>query len=813
MTYPVYRHVKCVLWFIIAAVVLSVPGVSIAADLPFIRTENRQLCENFDWLKQPFFGETHLHSAYSFDAATLDTRNTPAQAYHYAQGGKVGLPPWADTRTDKSGPPPTDARTLAEYPYCFPGQSCQFTATRTAQLPPGRALDFAAVTDHSEQLGETNICLFVGTEPCGPPGGEPGPCSKGQFCKGGVCVPDGWDLDLCSEVRDEISRIRTGKATSLVLYETWFIENPVHPPTICGFYGETQCADNAKTVWDQIQIDADNAYDRTSACKFTSFVAYEYTAMAASGRCAATLLPCWAHKDCTGPQICEGLKNPVSPDFIGSSGADNLHRNIIFRNANVVEAPFSNADLPLSCGVGDTCNDTKPGPVASPATMLNALADACNPEKNNCEFISIPHNPNLSRGSMFVSPETVEEAQTRHDYEPLVEIMQIKGQSECRFQEETGIYWSSNLLDTKDELCAFENMNFIRLTGNYIPTELLDKDTIPPRSYVRETLKNGILYQSENGVNPFQLGFVGGLDNHNGTPGQANEAEYAKIGAHGIISFADSAEALNEKFFLGLQTNGGGLTVAWAEENSRDSIFTALKNRETYATSGTRPIVRLFGGFGLPGNMCQRGDFAQQGYDHGVPMGGMLTGAPSRGGLKLAVSALWDPGWAGQVGTKLQRIQIIKGWIDKDTNESREKVYDVAGKANDARVNLDSCVPEGRGHKDLCAVWTDPDFDKDEHAFYYARVLENPSCRWNQHYCNARGVDCSASRGTCRTESKTDIFNGDGCSTNADCGGGICVLPPSYTTWEDQQCCSDIVPKTVQQRAWTSPIWYTPAVN
>jgi hypothetical protein len=800
-----------------AAVVMLMAAFPVAAQSPFERTEDREECLNYDWLKQPFFGETHLHSAYSFDASTLDTRNTPAKAYHYAQGGKVGLPPWADTRTIKVDQTNNVVRDLAEFPYCFPGDECQFTATRTAQLPPGRALDFAAVTDHSEQLGENNICLFVGTEQCGPPGGEPGSCSTGQSCSlSGVCVPDGWKSSLCTAVRDEASRTRTGRATSIVLGQTWFIETPRHPPNICGPEGNTTCEDNAKTVWDQIQDDAEAAYDRTSACKFTSFIAYEYTAMAANGRCADTLLPCWAHADCPGPgpQICEGIPGSAIPFFVGLAGGDNLHRNIIFRNKNTVIRPISNVDQPLECGAGLLCDFAdNNGPVASPETMLSTLASECNPAGGEyCEFISIPHNPNLSRGSMFVTPVTNAEAQIRQDYEPLVEIMQIKGQSECRFQEETGRYWSSNVLDTKDELCAFENMNFIRLTGNYIPTELLNKDTIPPRSYVRETLKNGILYQSEHDVNPFQLGFVGGLDNHNATPGQANEAEYAKIGAHGIISFADSAEALNEKFFLGLQTNAGGLTVAWAEENSRDSIFTAMQNRETYATSGTRPIVRFFGGFGLPKNICQRGNFAEQGYAFGVPMGGMLTGAPSSGAPEFAVSALWDPGWTGQKGTELQRIQIVKGWID-DSGESHEKVFDVAGTASDAGVNLKTCEPNGHGHKDLCAVWTDRDFDKDEHAFYYVRVLENSSCRWNQHYCNARGVDCTKSAGTCRTESKTDTLNGQGCFSNDDCGDGICVLPASYTTWEDQQCCSDIVPKTVQQRAWTSPIWYTPAAE
>src|SRR5262249_8330396 len=153
---------------------------------------------------------------------------------------------------------------------------------------------------------------------------------------------------------------------------------------------------------------------------------------------------------------------------------------------------------------------------------------------------------------------------------------------------------------------------------------------------------------------PFRLGFVGGLDNHNGTPGQSEAIDYARNGAHGIQSFSVSAQILNEKNFLGMETNGGALTVAWAEENSRDAIFTALKNRETYATSGTRPIVRFFGGYELPADMCAAGsNFALNGYAGGVPMGGCLSdddpsAACKSGGAQaptFAVLAMMDPGW------------------------------------------------------------------------------------------------------------------------------------------------------------------------
>src|SRR5207249_5823278 len=168
------------------------------------------------------------------------------------------------------------------------------------------------------------------------------------------------------------------------------------------------------------------------------------------------------------------------------------------------------------------------------------------------------------------------------------------------------------------------SINHSKLNGTYLPHPASTE--VSPKSYVRNALKDGMVYQQKNGVNPFRLGFVGALDNHNGTPGASEAVQYAKTGAHGDLSFAVSGQILNEMNFLGLQTNGGGMTGVWAQENTRDSIFAALKRRETYATSGTRPVVRFFGGFNLPDTICKKGDFAAQGYAPGnVPMGGTLN--------------------------------------------------------------------------------------------------------------------------------------------------------------------------------------------
>ncbi|MEW6273377.1 MAG: DUF3604 domain-containing protein [Thermodesulfobacteriota bacterium] len=805
-------------------------GAGPAHGEPFARTEERAPCDHYDPLRRPFFGETHLHTSYSFDAVTLDTRNTPADAYRYAQGGVVGLPPWVDTREqyDPAPPTPQSSPLVAEHPYCLPPERCQFTASRTAQLPEGRALDWVAITEHSEQLGEANICMFEPVLPCT----SHDQCPAGQECgtvlqqatgsTSTMCVPVGYGSPLCMIARDELTRLQGGAVGALVAVPENINENPTRVSFCDAVYGGDglRCLEQAEHVWQQIQNDAEEAYDRTSACTFTSFVAYEYTAMMGVGRCeSAPLVPCWEDTDCpSGAGAC-------ITDFPGGGGADNMHRNVIFRNDDVIDLPISNLEAPVGCGSGDLCDRPEDYPIGSPQQMLEQLRASCNdhpPDHPRCEALSIPHNSNISGGAMFLAPESLDEARVRNEMEPLVELMQIKGSSECRFSSSLPGAWGAT-----DEECSFENMNFSRLNGAWLAPEDRTPDNLPPGSYVRNALKSGIAFEEEFGVNPFKLGFVGGLDNHSGTPGQSEEIDYARHGAHGDQSFAVSAQILNEKYLLGFETNGGGLTVAWAEENSRDSIFEALKRRETYATSGTRPIVRLFGGPDVPANLCSRGDFAAQGYASGVPMGGTLE--VSAAAPRFAVSALMDPGWPNHPGTRLDRIQIIKGWVDA-SGETHEKVFDVAGGGqggvkpispggrplpeiggggDTGAVDLRTCRPTGVGHASLCTVWQDPEFDPSERAFYYARVLEQPSCRWNQYYCNARGIDCSRPMGVCG--STDPAFNGKGCSSNDDCGGGVCETPLSYSAFEYQQCCSGLVPATVQQRAWTSPIWYDPS--
>jgi len=216
--------------------------------------------------------------------------------------------------------------------------------------------------------------------------------------------------------------------------------------------------------------------------------------------------------------------------------------------------------------------------------------------------------------------------------------------------------------------------------------------------------------------------------------------------------------------------NLGGLAAVWAEENTRESLFQGLKRREVYGTSGPRMTVRLFGGWDYPENLCDSDGLVAKGYAGGVPMGSDLpkrTGDAT--GPVFVVSAMRDVGTPEYPGNLLQRIQIVKGWSDPD-GTFHQQVVDVAGKKdNGASVDTQTCAVSGPGENQLCSVWTDPDFDPNRRAVYYARVFENPSCRFTTRICNAAPPDARP----------------------AGCGDAN-------------------VPDTIQERAWTSPIWYTP---
>jgi hypothetical protein len=649
-------------WAAALVALLALSGVAPSAHAvpgPWQRTETRQPCASFDIFRQPYFGDTHVHTAYSSDAVFAGTREDPRGAYRFAQGAAIGLAPY-------------DAQDMP---------------TRTAQLR--RPLDFTAVTDHAEQFGEIQICLTPG-------------------------LP-GYDSSDCVAARTQLATPPPALPSLLpppAVIAFLFGYGVFYPPqrfSWCG-PGGADCLAEASLVWQDIQAAAEEFYDRTAACTFTTFVGYEWS---------------------------------------GQPGGNNLHRNIIFRNATVPALPTSYMEQPTPQGLWATlqsqCLDGLPG----------------------CDVLAIPHNPNASGGLMFApvnadnSPLTAADATFRSSMEPLVEMNQHKGDSECR----PGV-------QSTDEICGFEKLNRLQLFSPISDPN----QTFPPLNYVRNALKEGLVQEQQIGVNPFKLGLIGSTDTHNSTPGATEEQDFGNYGHLGLRDHANPAYMLARVTPAGIEATPGGLAVVWAEENSRDALFAAMRRREVYGTSGTRPILRFFGGREL--NLrCGDPNFVATAYDGGVPMGGDIGPVLGTDSPRFGVLAFRDPGTPTTPGTPLQRVQIVKGWVDA-SGQSHEKVFDVAGDPNDgASVDTTTCTPSGTGFDSLCAVWKDPEFNAAERAFYYARVLENPTCRWSTYLCNAQGIDCS----------------------------NPAAVPSGYA-----ECCNPIVAKTIQERAWSSPIWYRP---
>ena len=642
-----------VVWLAVAAMVApSIVGAQNPPP-PWARTETRDDCTNFELTRQPLFGDTHVHTTLSFDAVTGGIISGPREAYDFAKGATIGLPPYDG----------------------------MMMPTRNAQLR--RPLDFTALSDHGELLGETSICLT----PTHPEYNDP----------------------LCVQYRANIPQLDGGTG-AFAFFITQYAALPVpFRHDFCGV-GGTVCLDQASLVWQDIQDAAEEKYDRSDACVFTSFIAYEYT------------------------------RAPF---------AANLHRNVIFRNENVLPLPVSGVEEPNPPGLWDElqaqCIDGIPG----------------------CDVLAIPHNSNLSGGAMFVpenedgSPHDAIDAAFRARIEPIVEISQHKGDSECR----PGIL-------SNDELCGYEKMTNVLLgisTGGGV--------TYDPRLFVRNVLKEGLELDESLGANPFRLGIIASTDTHNATPGMVNEEDFGTAGHLGTRD--GTPELVTDDFVAsplgGIEAHGGGLAVVWAEENSRDAIFSAMRRREVYGTSGTRPIVRFFAG-DFDDDLCAGGDLVDQGYRQGVPMGSEIGAIRKKKSPRFAVLAMKDPGGAAMTSQPLQRVQIIKGWVNS-TGSTQERVFEVAGDPdNGASVDPDTCVASGPGFDTLCRVWEDPDFLPDQRAFYYVRVVENPQCRWSQYVCNDAGVDCD-----------------------------VPTIPPGM-----EECCNPNTPTSVQERAWSSPIFYRP---
>jgi hypothetical protein len=331
--------------------------------------------------------------------------------------------------------------------------------------------------------------------------------------------------------------------------------------------------------------------------------------------------------------------------------------------------------------------------------------------------------------------------------EPLIEMMQVKGNSEV-----VPDFWPN------DEFADFENAVSIQQYNGRV---------FEKRNFVRWGLGRGLKYKEEMGTNPFKYGFVGGTDNHNGVPSNVEEDNYT-VGSHGLVDRTAQDRAQNELDgeLYAWDANPGALTGVWASSNTREAIWDGMMNRETFATSGPRMKVRVFAGNGFTYPYTTYEEMVEDGYARGIAMGGNYTGTSAP---ELLIWAIKDP-----IGPSLDRIQVIKGWVVD--GEIKDTVYNAVASGNrlqadgsvtpiDAPINLETGeFNTTKGDPELSGVWTDPDFDPAQQAFYYVRVLQLPTARWNL-YDELRNPGVKFPEGT---------------------------------------------KKQIVERAWASPIWYEP---
>lgn len=463
-------------------------------------------------------------------------------------------------------------------------------------------------------------------------------------------------------------------------------------------------------VWQQI-VDSAEKYNKPG--KFTTFAGYEYTAVR------------------------------VTRGEDGGFAGGNLHRNVIFRGS-APDMPFATVDS------------------ANPEDLWSWMDDQR--EAGN-DAMSIPHNSNVSDGEMFKmetyngQPLTKAYAEKRIRNEPLVEITQVKGTSETHPS-----------LSPNDEWADFEIYD--KLLGSMVTSKTAKGD------YVRQAIANGLKLTMEIGADPFHFGFIGSSDTHVAGGSFDEKHFWSKIGiVDGSPESRGSIPPGGKKSWEGVTVDpraanwfsrwsASGYAAVWAEQNSREAIFDAMRRKETYATTGTRIKLRFFGGFGFDEALLDDPEMVSRAYKGGVPMGGYLVGNKAPG---FIIWAMRDA-----MSAPLQRVQVIKVWTDG--GEAKEKVFDVACSDggipdanfrcpdNGAKVDLSNCsISTDKGAPELKTFWRDPEHKAGQRASYYVRVLENPVCRWS--------------------------------------------------TWDALRASvapNPALPKTIQERAWSSPIWYVP---
>ncbi len=381
-------------------------------------------------------------------------------------------------------------------------------------------------------------------------------------------------------------------------------------------------------------------------------------------------------------------------------------------------------------------------------------------KKIDADFIAIPHNSNMSDGMMFDivdsdgKPISAAYANTRARWEPVMEVTQIKGTSEA-----------NPALSPNDEFAEFELYRRLFMAKDY---------TANKGDYARYALLRGLEIENKVGVNPYKLGLIGSSDIHTGLSSTA-EDDFSGAIARNSLPADRAAEKPPERSSAATmnawELSASGLAGVWATENTRDAIVAAFKRKEVYATTGTRILLRVFAGFNFRRSDARAKDIAKVGYKRGVPMGSDIANAPPERSPSLLIYAAKDP-----EGANLDRVQVIKGWLDAG-GASHEHVYDVAW-SDDRKMNADGRLPpvgdtvdlktvsykNTIGAVQLATVWQDPNFDRNEQAFYYVRVLEIPTPRHQVYDAVALGMD------------------------------------PAKTGH----------PTRIQERAYSSPVWYTP---
>jgi hypothetical protein len=436
-------------------------------------------------------------------------------------------------------------------------------------------------------------------------------------------------------------------------------------------------------------------------------------------------------------------------EWTSQPNGSNMHRNVIYRDGKATADQM----VPISAFDSD-----------DPERLWDWMETY--EKKTGGKLLAIAHGGNLSNGLMFDDvtltdkrPLDASYAERRMRWEPIYEVTQIKGDGEAH-----------PALSPDDEFADYETWD----NGSFGP----DPKTpdMLPKEYAREALKRGLAYEETLGSNPFKFGMLGSTDAHTGLTGETEDNFYGKVAA--VEPTADPIrfmEAITGRFGdvepqRHWMASAAGLAGVWSRENTREAIWDALSRKEVFATTGSRMRVRVFAGWDFDADDLPRSDFAKYGYDNGVPMGGDLKFAPDGKMPGLLIRALRDPD-----GANLDRVQVVKGWLNADGSTS-ERVYDVAW--SDNRVaDADGKIPavgntvdaktatysNSIGAPILAAFWRDPNFDPALRAFYYIRVIEIPTPRWTTFDAKIFGVD----------------------------------IPDGANTWIDE-------------RAYTSPIWYTP---